>query len=200
MPNWSDHVNPSAGTIPAILLHLLNQRSAGATCFQRQHISQTQTELFCVCYQHNNQLHWHPHSHANTLSTRSWKDKGTKPTSLSLSRRASVPLQQLLTHLFIPGKLKSLFASCYSWPTHCSQAYSARKGPISKSRRFFYCIHNVQTQLSLIRTCLHFTICTELQRWNFNGSLTPVWCISCQALQRKLREGRIEHKNQHVAY
>lgn len=137
MPNWSDHVNPSAGTIPAILLHLPNQRSVGATCFQRQHSSQTQMELFCVCYQHNNQFHGHPHNYANTLSTRSWKDKGTQPTSLSLSRRASVALQQLLTHLFIPGKLKSLFASCYSWPKHCSQAYSARKGPISKSRRFF---------------------------------------------------------------
>lgn len=31
---------------------------------------------------------------------------------------------------------------------------------------FSYCIHYVQTQLFLILTCHHLTICTELQRWS----------------------------------
>lgn len=131
-------------------------------CFQSQH------KLSCLVWlSAENQLQVHPPSYGDTLSTRSWKDKGTQATkSVQKSSSHSTTAAHTLGY---PRKAQvTIFQLLQLASTLLIGLFYKKRFHLKLQNVFFfsYCIHYVQTQLFLILTCHHSTICTELQRWS----------------------------------
>lgn len=170
MPNWSDHVNLSAGpTAPALLSSYSCQIPQKCLFVQRVFKDSTTSK---------HKLSYLVLAISRTISSMCILTALLTPWTqhLGMTRVHKQPSTQSVCpeELYNSCSHICLFqesSSCYVPVTTAGQhtvhkIFYKKRFHLKAQKNFFsHCIHT-QTQLSLILTCCHLTICTELRRQN----------------------------------